>query len=254
MYYTRQVNSIREKEGRFLKKVEKTGLWFEIGDDAAREKTSQALRQRAPEMRKLLLDHEMEGARAQQQHTMMMGMPPGMPPPMMMQGMPMMMPNGNMAFNPAMMGMPNGMFMGMPPMGFNGMPPPPNGMPPNPNNPNGMPPAPNGMPGQLPMGMPGMPTGQQNNGGAPGGNGEANPGGTGAPMMNGAPMNMHQNDGNNNSNSNITTNDTGGGDQGGADNSNNPDMQPMMGMNQGAPMGQGPNNMGGAESSAPAVM
>lgn len=120
------VNAIREKNGRFLKKVEKTGLWFEIGDDAAREKTSQALRQRAPEMRKLLLDHEMEGAR-QQQHMMggmggMMAMPPGVPP-MMMPGMqmPMMMPNGNMAFNPAMMGMANAqMFnpamMGMPPM------------------------------------------------------------------------------------------------------------------------------------------
>lgn len=101
-----QVNAIREKNGRFLKKIEKTGLWFEIGDDAAREKTSQALRQRAPEMRKLLLDHEMDSARQQQQ--MMMGMP-GVPP-MMMPGMniPMMMPNGNMAFNPAaMMGMPN---------------------------------------------------------------------------------------------------------------------------------------------------
>lgn len=120
------VNAIREKNGRFLKKVEKTGLWFEIGDDAAREKTSQALRQRAPEMRKLLLDHELEGAR-QQQHMMggmggMMAMPPGVPP-MMMPGMqmPMMMPNGNMAFNPAMMGMANAqMFnpamMGMPPM------------------------------------------------------------------------------------------------------------------------------------------
>ena len=39
-------------------------MWFEIGDDAAREKTSQALRQRAPEMRKLLFDTEREEARA----------------------------------------------------------------------------------------------------------------------------------------------------------------------------------------------
>ncbi|CAB9496061.1 expressed unknown protein [Seminavis robusta] len=118
------VNAIRDKNGRFLKKVEKSGLWFEIGDDAAREKTSQALRQRAPEMRKLLLDHEMEGARSQQQQMMMM-------PGMMMPGM---MANGNMqmmAFNPAMMGMPNAaMFnpamMGMPPMAFNqqGLPTP----------------------------------------------------------------------------------------------------------------------------------
>jgi hypothetical protein len=113
--------------------MEKTGLYLEIGDDAAREKTSQALRQRAPEMRKLLLDHEMEGARAQQQQ-MIMGIP-GMPP-LMMPGMnmnmnmPMMMPNG--AFNPAMMGMPNpAMFnpamMGMPPLNFNQMPQLPQG-------------------------------------------------------------------------------------------------------------------------------
>ena len=46
------VRSIRDAGGRFLKKDEKTGLWLEIGDDAAREKTSQALRQRAPEMSK----------------------------------------------------------------------------------------------------------------------------------------------------------------------------------------------------------
>lgn len=30
------VRSIRESNGRFLKKDEKSGLWFEIGDDAAR--------------------------------------------------------------------------------------------------------------------------------------------------------------------------------------------------------------------------
>jgi hypothetical protein len=109
--------------------METTGLFYEIGDDAAREKTSQALRQRAPEMRKLLLDHEMEGARAQQQQ-MIMGVP-GIPP-LMMPGMnmPMMMPNG--AFNPAMMGMPNpAMFnpamMGMPPLNFGQMPQMPQG-------------------------------------------------------------------------------------------------------------------------------
>lgn len=32
------VRSIRDANGRFLRKDEKTGLWFEIGDDAAREK------------------------------------------------------------------------------------------------------------------------------------------------------------------------------------------------------------------------
>jgi hypothetical protein len=54
------VRAIRESGGRFLKKGSKSDLWFEIGDDAAREKASQALRQRAPEMRKLLFDSEEE--------------------------------------------------------------------------------------------------------------------------------------------------------------------------------------------------
>jgi hypothetical protein len=57
------VRGIRENNGAFLKRDEKTGLWFEIGDDAAREKTSQALRQRAPEMRKILFESEREQAR-----------------------------------------------------------------------------------------------------------------------------------------------------------------------------------------------
>eukprot|EP00558_Chaetoceros_sp_UNC1202_P005403 CAMPEP_0197237506 /NCGR_PEP_ID=MMETSP1429-20130617/4316_1 /TAXON_ID=49237 /ORGANISM="Chaetoceros sp., Strain UNC1202" /LENGTH=295 /DNA_ID=CAMNT_0042696521 /DNA_START=10 /DNA_END=897 /DNA_ORIENTATION=- len=46
------VNAIRVKNGRFLKKDEDSGLWFEIGDDQAREKTSQALRQKAPDFRR----------------------------------------------------------------------------------------------------------------------------------------------------------------------------------------------------------
>jgi hypothetical protein len=54
------VRSIRETGGKFLRKDEKSGLWYEIGDDAAREKTSQALRQRAPEMRRLLFDNEQD--------------------------------------------------------------------------------------------------------------------------------------------------------------------------------------------------
>jgi hypothetical protein len=61
-----------------------TGLWYEIGDDAAREKTSQALRQRAPEMRKILFDTEREEARAAteqqlRQRTMMGMFPPNVP-------------------------------------------------------------------------------------------------------------------------------------------------------------------------------
>jgi|Transcript_10166 hypothetical protein len=59
------VRVIREQNGRFLKREEKSNLWFEIGDDAAREKTSQALRQRAPEMRKILFESEREQARHQ---------------------------------------------------------------------------------------------------------------------------------------------------------------------------------------------
>lgn len=93
------VRAIRESNGKFLKKDEKSGLWYEIGDDAAREKTSQALRQRAPEMRKLLFDAELEEARMaadhsqqqqqQQQQRMMMGMPQ-MPAQMQMAHNPML--------------------------------------------------------------------------------------------------------------------------------------------------------------------
>lgn len=38
--------------GRFLQKDEKTGFWYDIGDQKAREKTSQALREGAPEIRR----------------------------------------------------------------------------------------------------------------------------------------------------------------------------------------------------------
>lgn len=38
--------------GRFLKLDEKTDLWFDVGDKKAREKTSQALREKAPLLRK----------------------------------------------------------------------------------------------------------------------------------------------------------------------------------------------------------
>jgi hypothetical protein len=40
--------------GRFLQRDELTGLWYDIGDQKAREKTSQALREGAPEIRKTL--------------------------------------------------------------------------------------------------------------------------------------------------------------------------------------------------------
>jgi hypothetical protein len=75
------VRAIRENNGAFLRRDEKSGLWYEIGDDAAREKTSQALRQRAPEMRKILFESEREQARQdaedqlrQQQHILASGL------------------------------------------------------------------------------------------------------------------------------------------------------------------------------------
>lgn len=90
------VRTIREMNGRFLKKDEKQGLWFEIGDDCAREKTSQALRQRAPEMRKILFDDEQRQV-AMQQHEMMMQRAA------MMSGASGQ--DGQMQMNPMMMGM-----------------------------------------------------------------------------------------------------------------------------------------------------
>lgn len=50
------VQAIRNLDppGRFLQRDELTGLWYDIGDQKAREKTSQALREGAPEIRKSL--------------------------------------------------------------------------------------------------------------------------------------------------------------------------------------------------------
>ena len=42
----------QDPPGRFLKIDEKTGLWNDVGDKKAREKTSQALREKAPLIRK----------------------------------------------------------------------------------------------------------------------------------------------------------------------------------------------------------
>ena len=41
----------QEPPGRFLKIDEKTGLWLDVGDKKAREKTIQALRENAPQIR-----------------------------------------------------------------------------------------------------------------------------------------------------------------------------------------------------------
>lgn len=42
----------QDPPGRFLKIEDKTGLWNDVGDKKAREKTSQALREKAPTLRK----------------------------------------------------------------------------------------------------------------------------------------------------------------------------------------------------------
>jgi len=42
----------QDPPGRFLKIDEKSGLWNDVGDKKAREKTSQALREKAPLIRK----------------------------------------------------------------------------------------------------------------------------------------------------------------------------------------------------------
>ena len=46
--------------GRFLKMNDKTGLWDDVGDKKAREKTSQALREKAPVLRKQQEEQEIE--------------------------------------------------------------------------------------------------------------------------------------------------------------------------------------------------
>ena len=69
------VQNIRDKGGRFLRK-EKDGLYHEIGDEAAREKTSQGLRHRTfenkqkPKRRKLAKERRMDvEASGKQFHT-----------------------------------------------------------------------------------------------------------------------------------------------------------------------------------------
>jgi hypothetical protein len=126
------VRTIREMNGRFLKKDEKQVLWFEIGDDGAREKTSQALRQRAPEMRKILFEDEHRQQQAHQEAMMQRQfmMHGGQMPPMMgqagmmngMNGMPMQGMQGRMG---GMQGMHPGMMGGM---GMGGMGGGPSGM------------------------------------------------------------------------------------------------------------------------------
>jgi len=51
------VNAVRSQNppGRFLQKDGKTKLWFDVGDQRAQEKTSQALREGAPDIRKKVM-------------------------------------------------------------------------------------------------------------------------------------------------------------------------------------------------------
>lgn len=48
------VDTVRRRTGRFLKKDQSAGVWKDVGNNKAREKTSQALREGAPEIR----DHD----------------------------------------------------------------------------------------------------------------------------------------------------------------------------------------------------
>eukprot|EP00547_Thalassionema_nitzschioides_P004918 CAMPEP_0194201976 /NCGR_PEP_ID=MMETSP0156-20130528/2120_1 /TAXON_ID=33649 /ORGANISM="Thalassionema nitzschioides, Strain L26-B" /LENGTH=596 /DNA_ID=CAMNT_0038927329 /DNA_START=181 /DNA_END=1971 /DNA_ORIENTATION=- len=50
------VSEIRALDGHFLAKDSKTGKWYDIGDEKARDKTSQALRENAPSIRAEIKD------------------------------------------------------------------------------------------------------------------------------------------------------------------------------------------------------
>ena len=50
------IAAIREQNGRFLERDSKKGVWFDIGDKKAIEKTSQALREGQPKLRKKMVE------------------------------------------------------------------------------------------------------------------------------------------------------------------------------------------------------
>lgn len=58
------VVAVREQNGRFLERDLKKGTWFDIGDRKATEKTSQALREGQPSLRKKIVELGGEAARA----------------------------------------------------------------------------------------------------------------------------------------------------------------------------------------------
>jgi hypothetical protein len=57
------VKALRNSDppGRFLRRDEKTGKWYDIGDKKAAEKASQALREKTPEERDLLKQESVNG-------------------------------------------------------------------------------------------------------------------------------------------------------------------------------------------------
>ena len=82
--------------GRFLQKNEKTGFWYDIGDQKAREKTSQALREGAPEIRRGITASWVNNAPAARGPTIIP--PAGYPP----------QPSGSTAKVPTAPGTPGG--------------------------------------------------------------------------------------------------------------------------------------------------
>lgn len=62
----------QDPPGRFLKMDDKSGLWGDVGDKKAREKTSQALREKAPLIRKQQEEERFGGGSggSDDEHTM----------------------------------------------------------------------------------------------------------------------------------------------------------------------------------------
>ena len=59
------VQKISSRGGKFLSRDTKSGLWYQVPDEKARDKTSQALRENAPKLREAI-EKENEGVRARQ--------------------------------------------------------------------------------------------------------------------------------------------------------------------------------------------
>ena len=79
-----EIRSI-EPAGRFLSRDPVTGSWYDIGDEKARDKTSQALRENAPSIRaeiEVEINHQRaEMQRVEEEEASMAVTPPGPPHP-----------------------------------------------------------------------------------------------------------------------------------------------------------------------------